>query len=166
LCQCSPLENQSYSNNPEGRSNPILPQNIQNSLEDLGIIKEQSSDSPVRSSQAIDLKNNRVRNVVTFEAKNPLPISLPFLPEKTAKGLLTVDVKFSPNLSDVRRVDVKFEACRLTVRDSPVDINFPLGAVGPTGWLRTGYIDENMRITRGHKGSVFILSRTSRKKSK
>lgn len=170
----SPLENQSYSNNPNGkqsagRSSPILPQNIQNTLEDMGILKEQnkneSSDSPVRSSQAIDLKNKRVRNVVTFKAKNPLRIPLPFLPEKPAKGFLTVDVKFAPNPVDMRKVDVKFEACRLTVRDSPLDVNFPLGIVGPTGWLRTGYIDEDIRITRGHKGSVFILSRTARKKS-
>jgi hypothetical protein len=29
--------------------------------------------------------------------------------------------------------------------------------------LRTGYIDEDLRITRGHKGSVFILSRAAKK---
>lgn len=175
----SPLENQSYSNNPNGaqssgRANPILPQNIQNYLEDMGILKasasskkqnDSSSSAPVRSSQAIDLKNKRVRNVVSFEARNP--IRLPLLPfQDPAKGFLTVDVKFSPNVKDRRKIDVKFEACRLTLRNSPLDVKFPLGVIGPTGWLRTGYIDDDIRITRGHKGSVFILSRTAKKKSK
>ena len=75
-------------------------------------------------------------------------------------------MKFTPNQSDGRRVDVKFEACRVTLRNSPLDVNFPLGVVGPTGWLRTGYIDDDIRITRGHKGSVFILERTAKKKSR
>jgi len=179
----NPLENQSYSNNPDisqlgGRSNPILPQNIQNKLEDLGILKRQPSENseekdgmkpdeknPVRSSQAIDLKNRRVRNVVSFEASTDkipmLPLPFPS-PGESIRGLVTVDVKFKPNIDDDRRVDVKFEACRLSIRNSPLDINFPLGIIGPTGWLRTGYIDDDIRITRGHKGSVFILSRTSK----
>eukprot|EP01083_Nonionella_stella_P241827 844082_1 len=80
----NPLENQSYSNNPNGasagQSNPILPQNIQSQLEKLGIItneeeidSDENIDKSVRSSQAIDLKNKKVRNVVNFQAKNPLP---------------------------------------------------------------------------------------------
>lgn len=160
----SPLENQSYSNNPNtraGRSNPMLPQNIQDRLEEMGVLSKQAnSGSSFVSSQAIDLKKRRVRNVVSFEANNPLPFG-----RNQAKGLITVDVRFSPNSGDVRKVDVKFDACRLTVRDSLLDINFPLGVVGPTGWLRTGYIDEDIRITRGHKGSVFILSRTAKRTS-
>jgi hypothetical protein len=160
----SPLENQSYSNNPNtraGRSNPMLPQNIQDRLEKMGVLSDQAnSGSSFVSSQAINLKKKRVRNVVSFEARNLLPFG-----RKQAKGLITVDVRFSPNSGDARRVDVKFDACRLTVRDSPLDINFPLGVVGPTGWLRTDYIDEDIRITRGHKGSVFILSRTAKRTS-
>jgi hypothetical protein len=85
----SPLENQSYSNNPNGRmkeesilgrSNPILPQNIQNALENMGILNDDdvmdgngdadgnididanTNGRPVRSSQTIDLQNQRVRN--------------------------------------------------------------------------------------------------------
>ena len=49
------------------------------------------------------------------------------------RGFITVDVKFEPNQMDARRVDVKFEACRFNLRDSPLDINFPLGIIGPTG---------------------------------
>jgi hypothetical protein len=201
----SPLENQSYSNNPNGRmkeesilgrSNPILPQNIQNTLENMGILNDDdvvedngdadgnidmnantnTNNSPVRSSQAIDLKNQRVRNVVSFQAKSPIP----FQPTRNTnhndknifKGFLTVDVKFKPNPTDARKINVKFEACRLRIRDAPlalpfpVDLTVPLGIIGPTGWLRTGYIDDEIRITRGHKGSVFILKRTARKSRK
>ena len=161
----NPLENQSYSNNPNGgggggRANPILPREIQDRLESIGILEpsggsDDESAPPVRSSQAIDRKKSRVRNVVSVELRRPLPV----------KGSLIVDVAFKPSRSDQRRIDVKFDSCRLQVKNSPVDITFPLGVIGPTGWLRTGFIDDDMRITRGHKGSVFILTRTAKKKS-
>ena len=71
-------------------------------------------------------------------------------------------VDFKPNAVDNRKVDVKFQACKVVVNDSPIKLNIPLGIIGPTGWLRTAYIDETMRITRGHKGSIFILIRPGR----
>lgn len=96
---------------------------------------------------------------MTFEARNPTPL---FSKNGRTKGFITVDVKGTVNQNDVRRIDVKFDSCRLTILDSPLDVTFPLGLVGPTGWLRTVYVDDEMRITRGHKGSVFILYRTSK----
>jgi|EP00970_Alexandrium_tamarense_P004302 hypothetical protein len=161
ICESSsPLENQSYSNNPSGRSNPILPQSLQNSLEDIGVLSDRQSVDTIKSTQAIDLKKSRVRNVVAFEANNPTPI---FSKGGKTKGFITVDVRGAPNESDARKIDVKFDACRFTIANSPIDITFPLGVIGPTGWLRTVYIDDDIRITRGHKGSVFILSRTTKK---
>lgn len=133
-----------------GRFNPVLPRGVQDRLEELGVIQDSQA---ARSSQSIDLQKKRVRNVVS--------VSLPALDRRAS---LTVDVRFLPNSDDERRVDVKFDSCRLLVPKSPVDVTFPLGIFGPTGWLRTGYIDDAIRITRGHKGSVFILSRTSKKK--
>jgi hypothetical protein len=177
----NPLENQAYSNNPfqndamgasqdasiqaetkaqdTGRSNPILPQFLQNTLEDLNIIKteQDSQDSRVVSSQAIDLKRRRVRNVVSFQINNPFAN----LSSSAIQGIITVDVKFHPNSKDPRKLDVKFSACRF--KAFSFDIQFPLGIIGPTGWLRTSYIDDSIRITRGHKGSVFILNRTASK---
>jgi hypothetical protein len=148
----------------------MLPREIQDRLENMGILQApggsaSSSSKPVRSSQAIDLAKCRVRNVVSFEA--PAPRVLPFVqPDKNSvRGSLIVDVKFRPNEADLRRVDVKFDSCRLVVPKSPVDVTFPLGPIGPTGWLRTGFIDDTMRITRGHKGSVFILQRPPQGKS-
>jgi len=162
----NPLENQSYSNNPInnnkfGRSNPIMPQSIQDTMEDIGILSTPNSsnkDNTIKSTQSINLKKNCIRNVVAFELNNPLPTSKN---GSTIKGLITVDVKGYPNRSDKRRIDVKFDSCRVSFLNSPIDITFPLGIIGPTGWLRTSYVDDDIRITRGHKGSVFILSRTS-----
>lgn len=162
---CSPLENQSYSNNPNGslqqslgRASPILPRNIQDKLEEIGLLSpssgnvrgdnnDESSDTdrpPAKSNQIIDLKKSRVRNIVTFEAAAP-PLLPPFsfLISKTrsdsgnrsVRGSLTVDVKFTSNKVDLRKVDVKFESCRLVLqqRPLPLDITFPLGPIGPTG---------------------------------
>jgi len=145
----NPLENQSYSNNPSadrGRANPVLPRPIQDQLEKSGLISQDAD--PIRSSQAIDLKKQQVRNVVGF--------TLP-APGKPKKASLTVSVDFKPNVADQRKIDVKFQACKVVI--NPLNFNIPLGVIGPTGWLRTGYIDENMRITRGHKGSIFVLLR-------
>ena len=159
LSQChttnSPLENQSYSNNPDGggRANPFLPRRIQDRLERLGVLR---GAAETRSSQSVDLNKRRVRNVVAFE--------MPTLLRQALKVSLTVDIKFQANESDQRRVDVKFDQVQLVIPSSRLDINLPLGPIGPIGWLRTGYIDDNMRITRGHKGSVFILTRRAKKK--
>lgn len=174
LCQISPLENQSYSNNPfrrnssssrstaaaakdvRGRSNPVLPRPIQDRLEAMGYIDTHSvttTEPVVRSSQSIDIQKNLVRNVVTFAIPSILE------KKKSAKATLTVLVKFLPDSFDRRRINVKFDSCRVVLNEPKLDIKFPLGIIGPTGWLRTTYLDESLRITRGHKGSVFVLSR-------
>ena len=139
-----------------GRSNPVLPRQLQDRLEQIGLIQKDSEASVTRSSQAIDLKRKQVRNVVAF--------NIPSVPEPR-KATLTVTVDFQPSDLDKRRVNVKFRACRVAVSKSPIDFTIPLGIIGPTGWLRTVYIDDQIRITRGHKGSVFVLSRPSRKQS-
>jgi hypothetical protein len=142
----SPIENQAYSNNPngQGRSDPFLPRSIQDRLERMGFQR-----GSARSSQVIDLKNERVRNVVTFQ----------FPGRQKRQATLLVDIKLKPNLDNLRRIDVKFHSVRLVVPRSRVNVTFPLGLLGPKGWLRTDYIDDTIRITRGHKGSVFVLSR-------
>jgi hypothetical protein len=155
----NPLENQSYSNNPRGRSNPALPRPIQDALEQLGIIKASNtpvSQSPaVRTTQSINLAKREVRNVVGFA----LPRAWPSTQQPRAS--ITIMVKFRPNPADLRMIDVKFQKCRIRISNSPIpiDVDIPFGYIGPSGWLRTGYIDEDLRITRGHKGSVFVLSR-------
>eukprot|EP00986_Skeletonema_menzelii_P015640 scaffold12293_cov154-Skeletonema_menzelii.AAC.1 len=159
----NPLENQSYSNNPLGRSNPLFPQNIQDNLEDIGVLNSQKQvDNTIKSTQAIDLKRGRVRNVVAVEVNNPTPI---FSKNGISKGFITVDVTAVPNADDARKIDVKFDRCRIAIQDSPINLDIGLGIIGPSGWLRTIFVDDDIRITRGHKGSVFILSRTGRRSS-
>ena len=158
----SPLENQSYSNNPSnkiltreaktslqssGRSNPILPRQMQDRLEQLNLLEAETRDeeikknignaeeTAVRSSQAINLKKKQVRNVVSVQ----IPNSIPFFSSKDSgssrkkiNGSLTVDVNFEPNDSDVRKIDVKFDSCRV-IFQKLIDITIPLGPIGPTG---------------------------------
>ena len=169
----NPLENQSYSNNPfrgnnswlfgddstssEGRANPVLPREIQDVLERTGILEAAGGTkvAPIRSSQGIDLRRKKVRNVVNVTFKRPFPV----------KGSIIVDLDFEPYPQDKRRVDVKFDSCRLVLQTIKFDQTFPLGFFGVKGWLKTVYVDDRIRITRGHKGSVFILSRTAKRRS-
>ena len=118
-----------------------------------------SHTKTIKSTQSINLKKGLIRNVVAFQANNPTPL---FSKNGRTKGFITVDVKGSICPEDERKIDVKFDKCRLTLQESPLDLTLPLGIFGPTGWLRTLFIDEEIRVTRGHKGSVFILSRTSK----
>jgi len=161
----NPLENQSYSNNPlglgdGGRANPILPRPIQDRLEKMGIISpsggsDNSGGVPlVRSTQSIDPRAQLVRNVVSFGLNTGGG-------KKQQPASLTVTVAFKPDAMDRRRINVKFQACRVVLPNTPINFEIPLGIIGPTGWLRTTYIDDDLRITRGHKGSVFVLRRPS-----
>ena len=77
------------------------------------------------------------------------------------RGFIIVDVKGAANPNDAIKLDFKFDQCRLAIIDSPVDVHFPLGMVGPTGWLRTAYVDDDICVTRGRKGSVFMFHRTA-----
>lgn len=185
----NPLENQVYSNNPnfvqetttnvQGRSNPILPQNIQDTLESWNVLKSPTTEltsskatldkstatTSIKSSQSINLTNQQIRNVVAFQ------LSIPSLFSdwvSQLRGTLTVDIGFTPSITNPIQIDVQFRACRIrlfsqklktTSTEKLLDFNIPLGFIGPSGWLRNSYIDEEIRITRGHKGSVFILSR-------
>lgn len=169
----NPLENQSYSNNPfrgnnswlfgddgsdvGGRANPVLPREIQDVLERTGILEAAGGTkvAPIRSSQGIDLRRKKVRNIVNVTFKRPFPV----------KGSIIVDLDFKPYPQDKRRVDVTFDSCRLVLQTIRLDQTFPLGLFRVKGWLRTVYVDDRIRITRGHKGSVFILSRTAKRRS-
>ncbi|KAG7354591.1 plastid lipid-associated PAP/fibrillin family protein [Nitzschia inconspicua] len=187
----NPLENQSYSNNPlgsvderelTGRANPILPRPIQDRLEAMGLIDTKttsmnnisslSSDPSVRSSQSIDLAKRLVRNVVTFRLPSYNNNKSNSNNNKPTTVTLTVFIQFWPDTVDRRKINVKFESCRVRILPKPAmmmvlpimtDFTIPLGVIGPTGWLRTTYLDDHLRITRGFKGSVFVLTRpTSR----
>ena len=130
---------------------------IQNLLTQRGILTEDESESNAvgrTSTQSIDIQKERVTNVV----------SLPLRGSKSPASL-TVRVDFTPHAPDPRRVNVKFQSFSVNLGET-IKWSFPLGFIGPTGWLRTTYLDEDMRITRGHKGSVFVLRRPQRRSSR
>ena len=151
-----------------GRANPILPRPIQDRLESIGVIETtdstmtKSAEPLVRSSQSIDIVKNVVRNVVTFRVPS---LGNSDNESKPTTVTLTVLIAFTPDATDTRKINVKFESCRVRVRPNlplvPSDITIPLGIIGPSGWLKTTYLSDNLRITRGFKGSVFVLQRPS-----
>lgn len=61
-----------------------------------------------------------------------------------------------------RRLAVAFRKVRLTLGSLPT-LTIPLGWVnggrGPEGWLDTTYLDDDMRLGRGDKGSTFVTVR-------
>jgi hypothetical protein len=148
------LENQSYSNNALGRSNPILPRAIQDRLESYGFLDRRTSFSPV-STQSIDLKKQVAINAVSFSS-----------PSSNLKGFLAIRIALSPHgLDDPRRVNVLFQNCRVSVPSlNGLDFTIPLWPLRLSGWLRTTYVDDEFRISRGHKGSVFVLARPKAQK--
>ena len=38
-------------------------------------------------------------------------------------------------------------------------IDFPINSNNPNSWLDITYLDENLRISRGNQGSVFVLTK-------
>ncbi len=149
-----------------GRANPILPQRMQNTLEKIGFLTNDNDEimlstalssnsltkntytrsdknaSYVKSSQAIDIRKGRVRNVVSLLINNPLSSLSPWSnssssilnsKKNSVRASLTVDIKFKPNELDRRKIDVKFDQCRITVQNSPIDVTIPFGFIGPTG---------------------------------
>ncbi|MBE8964924.1 PAP/fibrillin family protein [Nostoc sp. PCC 9305] len=96
---------------------------------------------------------------------------LPYL-----EGLVSVAAKFEPVSG--RRVQVKFERSiiglqRLIEYNSPVTfiqqieegrkfpgIDVAINSDKQQGWLDITYIDNDLRISRGNEGSVFVLTKT------
>ncbi|GAQ81050.1 hypothetical protein KFL_000690280 [Klebsormidium nitens] len=76
-------------------------------------------------------------------------------------GSLTITGSFVPAapLPDrgAVRIDVRFESFRLKL--GWISLRVPLGWVNPTGWIDTTYLDSELRIGRGDKGSVFVTVR-------
>jgi hypothetical protein len=114
--------------------------------------------------QCIRVETNSVYNIAEI-------YGLPYL-----EGLVSVVAKFEP--VDGRRVQVKFQRSivglqRLIGYNSPEDfiqqieagekftaIDVPISSDTQKGWLDITYIDNDLRISRGNEGSVFVLSKT------
>lgn len=99
--------------------------------------------------QAFDIDKLRVKNVIT-----------------TGIGKVTVGGTFRQSTTVPLRAIIAFDTAKIELNLGPtIDISFLFDIRGlikgtkEAGWLETTYISKNMRVGRGNKGSMFILTR-------
>ncbi|KAH7445493.1 hypothetical protein KP509_01G011500 [Ceratopteris richardii] len=104
-----------------------------------------------RSSQVIDVERGIAKNIAdfTFLGRN---------------GTLTIQGKASPSQvvgKERVRLDVTFDSFSVKIGDW----TFPtisLQWINPQGWVDTTFLDQDMRVGRGDKGSVFVSVRAKK----
>jgi hypothetical protein len=112
--------------------------------------KPSSSSSSAKSAvrargnfQTFDVSKGIVRNRAAFEAfGKPGEVNV----DGTAKVL------------SGERLEATFLTADLRWGDG-VRVPFPIGAFRPTGWVDTLYLDDDVRVSTGDKGSVFVARR-------
>ena len=131
----------------EGESNIETRQfNTAGSVSGGGIPVDASSTVAV---QSFDVDNSRVKNVIT-----------------TGLGVVTVGGTYSQSPSSPLRAVVAFDTAKIDLTIGlTVDLSFlfdlraAVKGSRNAGWLETTYVSKDVRIGRGNKGSVFILTR-------
>lgn len=122
--------------------------NNQGTVSFLGTVAVDTSDR--LTTQTIDVQKGMVTNFVDQDK-------------------FTVEVSGSYELDSVpNRVIVTFNKCEITFKYNGfvLDLSFLFdlrsflkGGLRAGGWLETTYIDEEIRIGRGNRGSLFVLTR-------
>ena len=97
-------------------------------------------------SQVIDVAAGTISNVASFALFNG-----------SKQGYLDVKGSVKKAQGSETRVDVEFEAAEVCV--PPFKFSIPLSWARPKGWVETTFLDEELRIGRGDKGSVFVTAR-------
>ena len=98
--------------------------------------------------QIFDLSQNSVYNEVV------LP-----------RAFVRVGGSFRLSEKNKNRAIVSFNQCTIDLNFIKLDLGFLFGVIGffkgttENGWLETTYLSENVRIGRGNKGSMFVLTR-------
>ncbi|CAJ1944537.1 unnamed protein product [Cylindrotheca closterium] len=98
--------------------------------------------------QIFDLSQNSVYNEVV------LP-----------KAFVRVGGSFRLSENNEKRAIVSFNQCTIDLNFIKLDLGFLFGVIGffkgttENGWLETTYLSDNVRIGRGNKGSMFVLTR-------
>jgi hypothetical protein len=81
------------------------------------------------------------------------------------KAFVRVGGPFRLSEKNERRAVVKFEECNIDLGFVKLDLGFLFGIIrffkgaNENGWLETTYLSDAIRIGRGNKGSMFILTR-------
>eukprot|EP00529_Nitzschia_sp_RCC80_P029703 CAMPEP_0113455402 /NCGR_PEP_ID=MMETSP0014_2-20120614/8358_1 /TAXON_ID=2857 /ORGANISM="Nitzschia sp." /LENGTH=317 /DNA_ID=CAMNT_0000346833 /DNA_START=61 /DNA_END=1014 /DNA_ORIENTATION=+ /assembly_acc=CAM_ASM_000159 len=124
---------------------------------------DETSNKPSTTTQSIDVKNQRITNRVTKSG---------FVSTIQVAGSYDVDEELlllsSSSSAPSFRIIVSFDTCLIELLDGKFTLDlgflFDLRALTQNGskvggWLETTYVDDKIRIGRGNRGSLFILSR-------
>lgn len=120
--------------------------NIQGSVRAAGITVDTSNRL---TTQIIDLTNQRIQNNVEQDF-----------------GTITVEGSFRVSETVGTRAIVAFDKANIVFRSGfTLSLGFVfamlalLRGTNDSGWLETTFVDDDIRIGRGNKGSLFILTR-------
>ena len=112
-------------------------------------IKVDTSNRVVK--QILDIENSIVTNKIDLDF-----------------GTVCVGGPFRQSSKVANRVVVSFKQCEITLNSGFVlNLGFLFSILAlirgteESGWLETTYIDSTMRIGRGNKGTLFVLTRSS-----
>ena len=94
--------------------------------------------------QTIDRAARRVSNEAELEVGN---------------AVLRVTVGGSAVAASPTRLDVQFLDFEVALEPTPLRLALPLSLLAPRGAVETTYLDGEVRIGRGDKGSVFVCAR-------
>lgn len=130
----------------ENSNIPTKQFNAQGSISAAGI-KVDTSNRVVK--QNIDVQKSRIANVIGFDW-----------------GRVQVSGAYRPSSNVVNRALVAFDTALFDVNDGPtINLGFLFSAIAffrrtkDNGWLETTFIDKDIRIGRGNKGTMFVLTR-------
>lgn len=84
-------------------------------------------------------------------------------------GRVCVEGSFEQSTSVPNRAVVSFDTCKIEFNNGiTLDLGFVFRLIAlargtdKNGWLETTFVDEEMRIGRGNKGTLFVLTRDPR----
>ena len=120
---------------------------IKGSVGAAGIIVDTSNRL---TTQTFDVGQNKVSNLVEQDF-----------------GTVLVEGTFRASDTLANRAIVSFDTCKITLKNGfVISLGFVFsifaalkGGIKDNGWLETTYLDGDMRIGRGNKGTLFILTR-------
>ena len=125
---------------------PTTQFNAQGSITAAGV-KVDTSNRVVQ--QFIDVDNKRIKNDIQLDW-----------------GRIQVAGTFRASDNVVNRAIVAFDTVKFDIDNGPtLNFGFLFGALaffrktGDNGWLETTYADDDIRIGRGNKGTMFVLTR-------
>ncbi|CAM9145448.1 unnamed protein product [Chrysoparadoxa australica] len=99
-----------------------------------------------KSIQIVDTKGGKLTNKAEYKGWSGLTSSV------------QLDAIIKPLEERANRVMIEFH--RAIVQVGGIKMTFPhIGRFSPTGWLETTYLNDTIRIVRGNKGSLFVMTR-------